>query len=371
MFALGLAVVMAAASSAADLAGDHAARASTGVPTAALPAVRRHFQPAVHSICDHPPRSALAYGWPVKPFHRQHPIRGFFGDPRTLGLEQLGSDRRGSPGSFTFHNGVDISAPVGTPVYPVVSGVAHVKSGDRIGVTTDDGRTFQYVHIKPLVQPGQPVIADTTVLGTVMAGFKHVHLTEIDHFRAHNPLDPGHLEPYRDHTVPDVDSVSFTTVAGAPLDPEHLYGRIHIAAEADDVTPVPVPGHWFGFPVTPALITWRLATAGGLTVLHATAADFRRTEPLNVDFWRTYAAGTYQNFPDFTHHLYWHVPGRYLFDLTPSLLRTGRLRNGTYRITVSVADTCGNRSTLSEAIRIDNQPVPAIPVARLKRAYVE
>ena len=28
--------------------------------------------------------SALAYQWPVKPFQRQHPIRGAFGDPRTL-----------------------------------------------------------------------------------------------------------------------------------------------------------------------------------------------------------------------------------------------------------------------------------------------
>ena len=28
--------------------------------------------------------AALAYGWPLKPFHKAHPIRGNFGDPRTI-----------------------------------------------------------------------------------------------------------------------------------------------------------------------------------------------------------------------------------------------------------------------------------------------
>ena len=27
---------------------------------------------------------ASAYSWPFKPFNQQHPIRGFFGDPRTV-----------------------------------------------------------------------------------------------------------------------------------------------------------------------------------------------------------------------------------------------------------------------------------------------
>ena len=50
------------------------------------------------------------YGWPVKPFFRQHPIRGAFGDPRILGS------------SHSFHFGVDVSCPNGTPVYAPVTG---------------------------------------------------------------------------------------------------------------------------------------------------------------------------------------------------------------------------------------------------------
>src|SRR5262245_35560893 len=56
------------------------------------------------------PAEAGAYGWPVKPFDRQHPVRGVFGDPR------IGET------SHSFHFGVDVSAPDGTPVYATATG---------------------------------------------------------------------------------------------------------------------------------------------------------------------------------------------------------------------------------------------------------
>ena len=318
-----------------------------------LEVTRRAF-PAVDSRCGRSDSGPLVYHWPVKPFLRQHPIRGYFGDPRTIGREQLGTDRRGSSGSFAFHNGVDIYAPDGTAVYPVVSGLAHIKSGDEVSVTTGDGRAFQYFHIAPAVTPGERVTAYRTVLGYVRRPFQHVHLTEIDDFRAHNPLDPGHLEPYHDRTVPTVEQFLFTNGDGRPLDPRALRGTVTIAADAADTPAMPVPGHWFGFPVAPAFVGWRLASQRGAVIYRRVAADFRFREPDQRDFWSVYAAGTYQNYPDFTHHLYWHMPGRYLFNLTPSALNTRKLRNGIYRITVVAADTCGNRSTLTEQIAVDN-----------------
>ena len=59
-----------------------------------------------------------AYGWPVRPFNAQHPVRANFGDPRTRFADPAGVDAlvRGE-GSFSFHQGVDISAPDGTAVY--------------------------------------------------------------------------------------------------------------------------------------------------------------------------------------------------------------------------------------------------------------
>ena len=90
-------------------------------------------------------------------------------------------------------------------------------------------------------------------------------------------------------------------------------------------------------------------------VSERTIADFRHTEPPNQDFWRVYAAGTYQNFPAFGHHYFFGRPGEYLFNLTRSPLDTARIPNGVYLLTVKVADVCGNRGSLSERVRINNR----------------
>src|SRR5438270_6544300 len=63
---------------------------------------------------------AGGYGWPVKPFHQEHPVRGNLGDPRTVFLTPPTPESvLVGGGSFSFHQGVDISAPNGTAAYPV------------------------------------------------------------------------------------------------------------------------------------------------------------------------------------------------------------------------------------------------------------
>lgn len=324
------------------------------------PAVVRGERVARRSPCDRPPVGRLTYHWPVKPFDRQHPIRGNFGDPRTLTSESFGADTPRSPGSFSFHNGIDIAAPVGTPVYPVVSGVAELSGDDEIIVHTSDGRTFQYWHLVARVRTGSRVSAYRTVLGTIRREAHHVHLTEIDGFRVHDPVAPGHLEPYRDRTPPVVIGLVLHAAGGGQLDPERLAGRVVIEAEARDLPPLSVPGEWLDFPVTPAFVAWRMTTASGRVVVpETTVVDFRTTEPPNRDFWRVYAAGTYQNFPVFGHRYFWHVVGRYVFRLTDRPLDTRTLRNGEYEIRVDVADVCGNRGSLGERVRIANAQPPA------------
>src|SRR5262249_14168594 len=305
----------------------------------------------------HAPRGPFVYHYPIQPFDQQHPIRGFFGDPRTLTTEEFAQDSSTSPGSFGFHNGFDITAAAGTPVFPVVSGVvsAHLYS-DEVTVQTRDGRRFQYYHLRPSVRLGERVIVDRTLLGHVLPVWLHVHLTEIDVFRPHNPVDPGHLEPYHDHTAPFVQSVLFRTPDGRVVNPLSLHGRVDIAADAADTPPVPVPGFWFGFPVTPAVVAWRLVRPDGKVVVpRHVVVDFRRTEPDNRDFWQVYASGTYQNFPVFGHHYYWRIPGRYLFRLTRQPLDTKLIRNGRYLLTVDLADVCGNRGSLTEQIVVAHQ----------------
>jgi len=55
---------------------------------------------------------AVPYGWPVEPFDRQHPVRGYFSDPRD-------GEKRS-----TFHFGIDVAVPDGTPVFSVEAGTA-------------------------------------------------------------------------------------------------------------------------------------------------------------------------------------------------------------------------------------------------------
>jgi hypothetical protein len=351
---IGRALVVAALVAAVPVAVlTHGAAPATG--GAGEASVVRTSLPARHTRCNRVAHSRFAYHYPIKPFRRQHPIRGNFGDPRTLTDEAFGTDTPRSPGSFTFHNGIDISAPTGTRVYPVVSGYARIGYGDEVIVVGTDDRVFQYFHIRPRIQPWQFVTAGRTVLGRVLPGWHHVHLTEIDGFRVHNPVDPGHLEPYADHTVPVVDDLQFRDVDGEDVDPEKLRGQVVVVANAKDIPPVPVPGEWFGFPVTPALVAWSLKNAAGQAVVPSmTVADFRQTEPSNRRFWDVYAAGTYQNFPVFAHHFFFHHSGRYLFDLTPTPLDTSHLPNGAYVVTVLAGDVCGNRGTLSERVTIRN-----------------
>ena len=337
---------------------------AVALPAAALgdtrEAGRRTWTAARSSPCAGPHTGPVVYHWPVKPFDRQHPVRGFFGDPRTVtaGESELGDASPSIPGSYTFHNGIDIAAPTGTAVYAVVSGRAGIGYGDEVIVVTGDGRTFQYFHVWPAVEPGQRAVAYRTVIGHVLPGWLHVHLSEIDGFRVHNPLDPGHLEPYRDHTIPVVHGVWATGPTGALLEETGLHGRVRFVADASDMPPMPVPGEWFGYPVTPALVRWKLSRAGGHAVVPwRTAVDFRQTEPPNSRFWQVYAAGTYQNFPVFGRRYFMHRPGRYLFVLTREPLNTRRLANGKYVLAVRASDVCGNSGTLRVPVRIENYPV--------------
>jgi hypothetical protein len=303
--------------------------------------------------------TSSAYGWPVKPFDRQHPIRGGFGDPRTMFWSPpTTSGVLTGEGSFTFHFGVDVSAPDGTKVYPVVSGTVSTVHVDWVGVDTGDGRSFQYWHIQPAVRVGAKVEARKTVLGAILKSQEHVHFTEIDNHRIVNPLQAGHLTPYSDATTPEVDAITFrATDLGRDLMPNFLRGRVEMIAEAYDTPAIPVPGSWKGMPIAPALLTWHLQTLGGRAVgsTHV-AADFRRVIPPNPEFWSYYARGTYQNMSVFKPHYSYAQPGCFLFKLTKGSFDTRSVPDGIYDLVVTATDIRGNHSSSSRRITVHNRP---------------
>jgi len=291
----------------------------------------------------------LSYHWPVKPFDRQHPIRGGFGDPRTVSPDEpFGLTGPSESGAYSFHNGIDIVAAPGTAVYPVVSGRVVRAISDEISIHTADGRSFQYYHLSKdrAIRPGKFVVAYHTVLGWIRTRYGHVHLAEIDGHLVHNPLDPGHLEPYHDWTKPAATELYVDDgPVPSPVEGRAVGLRDRLAVDVSDPPAMDVPGEWSGLPQAPALVEWRMFHAGTYSPWHV-VVDFRETEPTPREFWSVYAPGSYQNHPVFDHRLF-DNPGRYLYRLN----LPNDLQAGLYRLQVQVADVRHNYSTTTWALQ--------------------
>ncbi|HVP75975.1 MAG TPA: M23 family metallopeptidase [Gaiellaceae bacterium] len=259
----------------------------------------------------HLPEQPAAYDWPVEPFDRQHPVRGFLDDPRI-----------GAHGSHAFHFGIDISAPDGTPVYAVEAGEVFFDSGRAIAVVASPSHEFGYWHIVPVVKSHQHV-ARHQLLGYVDTGWEHVHFAERLNGVYLNPLRPGGLGPYADVTAPDVASISVRPLPG---------GGFQVLASAYDTPSPRVPGDWADEPVTPALLRWRVLRDGRPDSDWTTAADFRSRMLDAKLFPSIYTPATRQNHKG--------EPGFFSFYLA----QEWKPADGSYRLEVQALDTRGNEA---------------------------
>jgi murein DD-endopeptidase MepM/ murein hydrolase activator NlpD len=283
-----------------------------------------------------------SYGWPVKPFHTQHPVRGFFGDPR------IGMTPKGMRSSFHF--GIDISCPNGTAVYATLDGVVRLESfrPETVSVVGRDGHTeFQYWHIKPAVRNGQRVKAYVTVVGWAEPPWEHVHFSERRDGVYVNPLRPGALGPFSDTTTPWVKQLR-AEVGGRPV--SMARGAVDLVVEAYDETPVRVPGRWGGKPVTPALLRWRVTTAARRVVRPwRSAIDHRLTTPSNDLYSTQYGRWTRQNKKN--------RPGRFRFVLQ-SGWDSRTVTDGLYVVEIAASDLGGNSTVARFPIRVANSSAP-------------
>jgi hypothetical protein len=290
-----------------------AALAVPGVASAAPPAVA----------------SPVSYGWPLAPFHRQHPVRGFFGDPRIARARDHSVIR-------SFHFGIDVAGADGTPVYATLTG--RVRGGnanrDVVSIAGPRGRVFSYWHVVPVVYAGQDVVAYRTLIGHIADGWGHVHFAEFAAGVALNPLRPGALEPYRDATAPRVTGlgVPWEGLAIPPQAP--LAGRVDLVVSAFDAPPVAVGGAWSRLTAAPELVRWRV-DGGAWT----TALDFRRVVPRD-GYNRVYAYHTHQNRP--------HRRGNYLIYLARGWDATS-IAPGKHKLEVSACDIRVNCTLASVA----------------------
>ena len=286
------------------------------------------------------PAAVASYGWPVKPFHVQHPVRAYLGDPRINGHDVAHG---------TIHFGIDVAAPDGTAVYATLDGVAwiHPLHKDTVIVSGSGGVAHEYWHVVPAIRPGQHVVAYQTIVGHVEKPWAHVHFAERIGSRYQNPLRLGALTPYRDTTRPTVGAFSFERDGVAVA--RSLSGRVDVIVEAWDDVPVPVGAPWNDKPVLPAFVEWRIVARGAASVSSTwhVADDFRTSLP-SSSFSSVFALGTRQNHP-------WAGTGTGRYRL---LLARGwdthTLRNGTYRLEVAVSDTRGNRAQAAAEFTVAN-----------------
>jgi hypothetical protein len=291
---------------------------------------------------------AAAYGWPVKPFHAMHPIRGAFDDPRYhLGAEGALS---------AFHFGVDIAARDGTRVYAVAAGHVTAHRAD-VTVTTRKGRGFGYWHIRPVVHSGQHVRLHQ-LLGYVRQGWGHVHFAESIGREYRNPLRKGALAPFRDRTPPTVATVALASPAGLSVDARRVGGSVDVEAEIYDTPPVKPRAPWQVARMTPAIVWWRLVRGDEAMTGWNLSVDFHFALMPATLYGALYAPGTYQNKAN--------RPGKYLFWVVHDLDTTA-LQNGPYAIEVLAADTRWNLGIASVSFTVANSdpPPPVVPVPGL------
>lgn len=268
----------------------------------------------------HLPAVAPAYGWPLKPFDRQHPVRAFLDDPRI-----------GANGGKAFHFGIDVAAPDGTPVYAVTGGELYLSHGS-LCVVAGAGHEFGYWHIRANPQLVEhQTVRKHELLGWIAPNWGHVHFAERIGKTYVNPLRPGGLGPYTDPTPPTVASINVVRTGN----------RIDLVAGAYD-TPWPrVPGPWASAPVTPALLRWRVGTTGAWHV----AADFTQRMLDRRLFDTIYAPYTTQNHAD--------RPGTFAFYLA----HDWRPADGTYVIQVEASDTRGNTAHAAVTVSVSQGKV--------------
>lgn len=292
--------------------------------------------------------AATAYPWPVRPFDVQHPIRGGFDDPRSL----RGSVDPTTDNPLSFHDGVDIQAPDGTPVYAVAPGIASHPSASAVAVS-GGWVTFGYWHVVSVVGTGQ-YVSSGQLVGYVRPGAGHVHLAE-KRFGAYvNPLRRGALTPYRDATPPVVRGLVFyrcgtrTEIPATAVD-----GCVDVAVDAYDPPSLAPKPPWSDVVLAPARITWT-----GLFTTNAWRPVGFSTQTVNFtsllarfDVRDVYAPGTRQNQAN--------LVGDYRFWLARGVAST-LLGDGAHALWVTATDIRGNATTRALAFTVANEP-PAEP----------
>jgi hypothetical protein len=120
--------------------------------------------------------------------------------------------------------------------------------------------TFTYRGVAPVVQQGSEVVAYGTLLGHTTSG--RLLFAEGRNGRFVNPLRRGGMGPFVERGRPRIGKIHAER-DGATVPLRAVSDSVDLVAEVSDETPLAVPAPWYGLPVMPALVRWRLLGASG------------------------------------------------------------------------------------------------------------
>lgn len=165
------------------------------------------------------------FPWPVTPFNQPQYSTGTFCEYR---------DTAPAP---HYHNGTDIPKADGSPVYPVIDAVITAIDPNGSNAYVRAGR-FAYVHImpNPALNVGDSVFTSITVLGTILPGLGHVHLTEGQVNSEVNALrENTGLTPDPDTWPPEINFVRFfQSGSGVEFSNNAVSGPVDIVAHVSE-----------------------------------------------------------------------------------------------------------------------------------------
>ncbi|MHC1737490.1 MAG: peptidoglycan DD-metalloendopeptidase family protein [Ignavibacteriaceae bacterium] len=152
----------------------------------------------------------IKYSWPIAPMTTQKQVTGTFAEYRSTSVEGH------------YHNGTDIPASAGTPVYAVLPGVVAVAYDDGstgydsyVRITSNingQSKNLTYYHTRPSVSVGQNV---TTGQQISTIAIDHVHLIDyqlgssLTDRQINSLRQNGGLVPYVDTWKPRIRYIKF------------------------------------------------------------------------------------------------------------------------------------------------------------------
>jgi hypothetical protein len=301
-------------------------------------------------------RAPAQYPWPVTPFNSSQYITGAFCEYR---------DTAPSP---HYHNGVDIPKADGSPVYPVYNGTISAidPNGDNAYVRVGN---VAYVHIRPnpVLSAGQAVIASQTVLGTILPGLGHVHLTdgfvgsEINALRENTGLTP-----FVDDWNPEITFVRFFLTGSSSEFTQKTDNRIIVSSRVDIAAKVreqsAPPGAW------PSDATYNNgAYKLGYQILNAQGTAVVLSPPnngLRFQFDRKPTQDVHNTFHPSLSSTSSHVYYATNTPIEKSYWDTEALPEGDYTVMVFAEDTRHNADTARVAVRVTRRDLlaPAQPL---------